>query len=147
MPVVSTRLTPTESKGKCCLADVFLGRRGRESDANGRARERVDRVDTMTLCFSMTLVATVICVCVSQPVCLIQEQADCLCHSPSGSCSVLTLKGTVSSTISSLVRRHTCHKDGTPWQMSHVKRQSPSKTGTVEIHLVTQTTSSLSPVE
>lgn len=28
------------------------------------------------------------------------------------------------------VLRHTCHEDGTPWQMSHVKRQSPSKTRT-----------------
>lgn len=36
----TTRLTPTESKGKCCLADVFLGRRGCESDPNGRARRK-----------------------------------------------------------------------------------------------------------
>lgn len=33
----TTRLTPTESKEKCCLAFVFLGRRGCESDPNGRA--------------------------------------------------------------------------------------------------------------
>lgn len=69
----TTRLTPTESKGKCCLADVFLGRRGCEPDANDRAcrkRKSGSSGRNDSLLFD-DISGTVICVCVSHVVALI----------------------------------------------------------------------------